>query len=202
MAEPERGERAVARRADPVHGGQRGEQPVARGGRRAHDGRHVAERPRPRAGPADAGGDVGLRRHVRIVVATTFAPFAPAPADGPADALAAACRAGGAEADRVRLPRGPDFALAARLTDVGGDRLVCLDGPAALLPHPARRVWLVDPAGLGAAPVRAALAAAPAVHAAGAEVRGRLAAAGVAADLLPVPGDGAAWARLVSILVR
>ncbi|HEY4097037.1 MAG TPA: hypothetical protein VGM33_16060 [Baekduia sp.] len=140
---------------------------------------------------------------MRIVVATTFVPFRPAAADGPADALAAACRVDGAEADRVRLPRGADFALAARLTDVGADRLVCLDGPAALLPHPARRVWLIDGTGLDATAVRAAVAAAaPAVHVAGEDVRGRLAAAGVAAGLLPVPADGAAWARVVRALVR
>ena len=203
MANAEGGDHAVARRADPVHGGQRGQQPVAGRRRRPHHGRHGSERPLARAGSADAGDDVEVRSHVRIVVATTFVPFEPAAAaDRAADAFAAACRAHGAETDRVRLPRGTDFALAARLTDVGGDRLVCLDGPAALLPHPARRVWLLDGTGLDAAPVRAAVAAARAVHAADADVRGRLAAAGVAADLLPVPDDGAVWARVVRGVVR
>jgi len=138
---------------------------------------------------------------VRIVVATTFVPFSPGPADGVADALVAACRAGGDEADRVRLPRGAHFAAACRLTDVGADRLLCLDARAALLDHPARRVWLLDAEGLDEDPVRAAVAAA-AVHAATEPVRERLAAVGVPATLLPLPSDPAAWAHTVDALAR
>lgn len=139
---------------------------------------------------------------MRILVATTFVPFSPGPADGAADAFVAACRARGDEADRVRLPRGEHLAAACRLTDVGADRLLCLDARSALLAHPGLRVWLLDPAGLDEEPVRAALAAAPAVHAATEPVRDGLAAAGVPATLLPLPGDPAAWTHAVRTLVR
>ncbi len=139
---------------------------------------------------------------MRIVVATTFVPFSPSPADAPADALVAACVAGGDVATRVRLPRGEHLAAAARLTDVGADRLLCLDARAALLPHAAPRVWLVDPDGLDDRPARAAVATAVAVHAATAAIREQLSAAGVPATLLPVPDDPTAWRRVAHTLLR
>ncbi|WP_210495401.1 hypothetical protein [Patulibacter sp. SYSU D01012] len=141
---------------------------------------------------------------MRIVVATTSVPFASGSADAVADALAAACRGRGDAVDRVRLPRGVHVAAACRLTDVGADRVLCLDARAALLEHPARRVWLVDPDGLEVPSVRAAVAGAPAVRAADEDVRARLAAADVPAQLLPLPrpDDADAWTRAAAALVR
>lgn len=95
---------------------------------------------------------------MRILIATTFVPFAPGTEDRAADALAAALVAHrpGAAVDRVRLPRGEHLALAARLTDLGDcERLVTVGAGAAGLVHPAVRSW--DP---GEAPDAAPSAAA------------------------------------------
>ena len=208
MAPPERGEHTCPGGAHPVRGGQRAQQGVPGPGHRPHPGGTVTERPLPGPRAPDAGGEaarpgavVGVR-HVRIVVVTTFVPFRIAGADAPADALAEACRTRGVEVDRIRLPRSDGLALACRLTDVPGDRLLCLDPSAALLPHPAVRVWATDATGLDDERVRAAVAAAPAVHAATEAVRARLAEVGVAAGLLPVPVDRAAWDRTAGVLLR
>jgi hypothetical protein len=208
MPDRDQRQRPVSRGADPVDRGERREHPVPERRRRPHRGGHVAEGPLPCPGATDARGDVEAPRlvprvrHVRIVVATTFTSFSPGVADGPADALVAACRARGDDADRVRLPRGDHLAAACRLTDVGADRLLCLDARAALLVHPARRVWLLDPEGLDEEPVRAAVAAAPTVHVATEPVRVRLGAVGVPAALLSLPSDPTAWTRAVRTLVR
>lgn len=208
MASAERREGPAAGGADPVRGGQRGEQAVLDRGGRPHPGGKVSQRLLPGPGVPDATGEVARPgavvsvAHVRIVVATTFVPFRVADADGPADALADACRARVHEVDRIRLPWSDGLALACRLTDVPCDRLLCLDPSAALLPHPAIRVWAAGAAGLEDERVRAAVAAAPAVRAATEAVRAALGRAGTAADLLPVPGDDAAWDHAVGTLLR
>ena len=208
MAAAERRERAPPGGAHPVRGGQDSEQAVLRAGGRPHPGGQLPERPLPGPSVPDASGDAALPgavvgvAHVRIVVATTFTPFRVADADGPADALADACRARGDEVDRIRLPWSDGLALACRLTDVPCDRLLCLDPSAALLAHPAIRVWATGAAGLDDERVRAAVAAAPVVHAATDAVRARLAAVGVVAGLLPVPGDRAAWDHTAGTLLR
>jgi hypothetical protein len=94
---------------------------------------------------------------VRILVATSYVPFAPGGADTAADALVAALAVHRPDVtvDRVRLPRGAHAALAARLTDLSQcDRLVAVGEQLVPLRHPGLRVW--DPA---AEPTAAAIGA-------------------------------------------
>jgi len=92
---------------------------------------------------------------MRIVVVTTQMLFAESSTELTARALCQALRMAGHEADQVRIPFEPADArsivpqmLAHRLLDLTEsmgtriDRLVALEFPGTLIPHPAKRIWL------------------------------------------------------------
>jgi hypothetical protein len=201
----------AGQRAHAVGAGELGQDGVTEGCAGAWPLGEAGQRALALVGGADAGDDTmlgglaTLSRHVRILVATASAAFAPSEDDRVADALLHACREHRPDdqAERVRLPLGEHFATAARLTDLAeyAERLVCVGLHAAPLRHPGRRVWALDGAGLRGDELRAACAGALSVRAANARAAAVLRDAGIDAPALAVPGPGMAWAGVVESLV-
>jgi hypothetical protein len=94
---------------------------------------------------------------VRILIATTYTPFAPDPSRRLVNSLKAELTARGVLADLVRLPFNPhtptvaDQTVAVRLQDVREaagnriDRLIAVGYPAFALPHPDKVAWFSQP---------------------------------------------------------
>ena len=104
---------------------------------------------------------------MRVAVALAATPFHPSPDRARAEALCAALRAAGAEAELVGVPFAPNpplgvpaQLLACRLLDLSEsmgaviDRLVGLSLPASAIPHPHKVLWHGRAASLPSGPDR------------------------------------------------
>ena len=91
---------------------------------------------------------------MRILIATVQVPFISSEAEVLSNTLLEACRARGHQAEIVAIPFNPssrvlDQMLACRLyelSQIAGeeiDRLICLEFPAFLIPHPKKSLWVL-----------------------------------------------------------